>query len=206
MGGYNRPMMWMRICVVGCSALMATSLSLCATAQSLAETARKERERREALRNSSEESRTLTGRDLAGAKGRVANEDAVREAEADEEGDEAEGPSLDTREPRQEAAGETDLEADAAARRQKERAWRERASQTRQRLERARADHLYWQRALHLGQSWRTDENGKRVMLSLRSLQERAQRAEDELHAAEEAWEKLEEDARRAFVPPGWLR
>jgi hypothetical protein len=203
-------MIWVRVVRSGPILMAAVSLSLAASlaadAQSLAETARKERERREAIRDSSEESRTLTGRDLAAAKGRVANEGAVREAEADEDEEQAGSPPRDTSEPRREAAGETGLEADAAARSQKERTWRERAGRARDRLERAREDHLYWQRALHLGQGWRTDENGKRVMLSLRSLQGRAQRAEDELRAAEEAWEKLEEDARRAFVPPGWLR
>jgi len=201
--------MWMRVCLVACSTLAAASLSLSAAAQSLAETAKKERERREALRSSAEESRTLTGRDLAAAKGRVANEEAVGEAEADadpDDGDQAEGSHRDTPEPRPESASETSVEAEAAARKQEERAWRERANRGRQRLERAREVHLYWQRALHLGQGWRTDENGKRTMLSIRSIGQRAQRAEDELHAAEEAWEKLEEDARRAFVPPGWLR
>jgi len=206
MDGYNRSMMWPRVCLVACSTLAAASLSLSATAQSLAETARKERERREALRDSAAESRTLTERDLAAAKGRVANEGAVRESEADAGEEQAEDAHPDTPEPGREAASGTNLDAEAAARKQEERAWRERASRTRQRQERAREAHLYWQRALHLGQGWRTDENGKRTMLSLRSLQERAQRAEYELHAADEAWKKLEEDARRAFVPPGWLR
>jgi hypothetical protein len=201
-------MMWTRICLVACSTLAAASLSLSVAAQSLAETARKERERREALRDSAEESRTLTERDLAAAKGRVANEDAVREAEADADEEPVERAAPPET---QVLAGAPrplvpEVDAEAAARRQKELAWRERASRARQRLEDAREAHLYWQRALLLGRGWRTDENGRRVMLSPRSIGQRAQRAEDELHAAEEAWKKLEEDARRASVPPGWLR
>jgi hypothetical protein len=198
--------MWTRIAaLVSCSPLIVTSFSASAGAQSLAETAKKERERREALRGSSEESRTLTRRDLAAAKGRVANEGVPRKSEADEDQEPAESPR-DAPEAGGEADGESNLEAEVAARRQQEHDWRERAGRARGRLEHAREAHLYWQRALHLGQGWRTDENGRRVMLSVRSLQQRAQQAEDELHAAEEAWEKLEEEARRAFVPPGWLR
>ncbi len=50
------------------------------------------------------------------------------------------------------------------------------------------------------------DEKGQTVIGSVRELQGLTRRARAELAAAEKALEDLHDEARRAGVPPGWLR
>jgi hypothetical protein len=84
--------------------------------------------------------------------------------------------------------------------------WRTRVAQARARVDRARARH---QRLAGLnlvpGYEYQ-DEAGRTVIGSVEQLQGLTAAAKRELDAAEKALADLLEEARRAGVPPGWLR
>jgi hypothetical protein len=50
------------------------------------------------------------------------------------------------------------------------------------------------------------DESGRVSILSPQQMKEMADRAEAEVAEAKKALDDLHEEARRARVPPGWLR
>jgi aspartate/tyrosine/aromatic aminotransferase len=50
------------------------------------------------------------------------------------------------------------------------------------------------------------DENNQPVITSVEQLQGMVAQSQAELDAASEALRQLREDARRAGVPPGWIR
>jgi hypothetical protein len=84
--------------------------------------------------------------------------------------------------------------------------WRTRLAQARARVDRARTRH---QRLAGLnlvpGYEYQ-DESGRTVIGSVEQLQGLTAAAKRELDAAEKALADLLEEARRAGVPPGWLR
>jgi hypothetical protein len=84
--------------------------------------------------------------------------------------------------------------------------WRTNVAQARARVDRARASH---QRLAGLnlvpGYEYQ-DESGRTVIGSVEQLQGLTASAKRELDAAEKALADLLEEARRAGVPPGWLR
>ena len=60
---------------------------------------------------------------------------------------------------------------------------------------------------LFLGPNERyVDANGNTVIDSVEDLQRLTREAKSELAEAEAAWKRMQEDARRAGIPPGWLR
>jgi hypothetical protein len=84
--------------------------------------------------------------------------------------------------------------------------WRGRVNQARARVERAR--QAYQKLAgmnLVPGYEYQ-DERGRTVIASIEQLQGMTAAAKAELDAAEKALADLLEEARRANVPPGWLR
>ena len=172
--------------------LCLLALPALAGGQSLAEVARKERERREKLRKAGTSARKLTEEDLAAPKGELAND-----PEATPAGKPAARPTSRTR---------SRTDAEAAAREKSETQWRGRAAKARARIDEAqrRSDRL--DRWIRLGQPPKYTEDGRRVMYSARQLKTMADKAQAELAAAEQALEDLSKEARRAGVPPGWLR
>lgn len=89
---------------------------------------------------------------------------------------------------------------------QAEARWRSRADAARARVDEARRQLEYFE-GLNLVPGVRyVDEKGQTVIGSVRELQGLTRRARAELAAAEKALEDLQDEARRAGVPPGWLR
>ncbi|HJS74228.1 MAG TPA: hypothetical protein VJ921_08085, partial [Vicinamibacteria bacterium] len=60
---------------------------------------------------------------------------------------------------------------------------------------------------LFLGPNERyVDANGNTVIDSVEELQRLSKEAKQELAGAEADWKRMQEDARRAGIPPGWMR
>lgn len=186
--------------------LVVTMLSLATWgwAQSLGDVARKEKERRERNKASGVEVREF-------AEGEIfedEDESADDETSEPEEAETAEGGPAERR-------IDLSLESDADAerrdregrdRRRSESEWRARMQEARARVTRARARKEALS-GLHLaqGESY-VDAQGRTVVASLEHLRELVREADEELAAAEKALVDLREQARRAGVPPGWLR
>jgi hypothetical protein len=84
--------------------------------------------------------------------------------------------------------------------------WRGRVAQARARVDRARQRHQTLA-GLNLVPGYEyQDERGRTVISSVEQLQGMTAAAKTELDAAEKALADLLEEARRASVPPGWLR
>ena len=162
--------------------------------QSLAEAARREKERRERNREAGVEARVVTEEDLKNAPGTLAND--PDEAPAVVSG--AAGA--------RDAKREADTRAQFERRKDQEELWRTRAAQARARVEKARKTHDVLT-SLHLAPGeYFMDEQGKVLIRSLDHLRELIGKAKAELEASEKGLEQLEEAARRNNVPPGWLR
>jgi len=155
--------------------------------QSLADVARQEKERRDDNRKRGEKAQLVIGEVGAG--------------EAD---DQPSPPLVGTAAPApQESGPRASTEADRA---QQEMEWRRRNSEARERLEEARKRHELLSK-LHLTTgAYFVDENNQAVITSVEQLQGMVAQSQAELDAASEALRQLREDARRAGVPPGWIR
>jgi hypothetical protein len=79
-------------------------------------------------------------------------------------------------------------------------------AQAQARRERARKTYEGLTRMYLVNGEYYVDARGRTVIGSVEQLQRLTARAKAELEAAEKAVETLEEQARRAGVPPGWLR
>ena len=188
-------------------------VSVCAAShsQSLGELAKKERERREknkldgvTAREFSEteifddEDEEQDGDDGTGIEG---------ETESDVPGDPATTSPLPTR---IDIAVEPDdsesMEDESRDRRQREAEWRNRFHDARERVVLAREQKSVWDGVHHVEGVKLVDENGNVVVESLDDLRRLVAQAHQELTDAERALKKIEEEARRAGVPPGWLR
>jgi hypothetical protein len=182
------------VVVAGVGFLAPPSL---AGAQGLGEAAKKEKQRRES--GPAPGAKTYTQEDVA-ALPPVANEPSA-------EAGEPAPPEADPGRPGAPAAGASasaDAEADARAR--EEERWRSRIAGQRQRVEDARQKHAALA-SLNLVPGYEyVDASGRTVIGSVAQLQGMTARAKAALEAEEQALEALLEQARRANVPPGWLR
>ena len=98
------------------------------------------------------------------------------------------------------------LDADADKRHEDEQRWRYNAARAQSRVESARRKHQFLS-SLNLVPGYEyVDGGGRTVIGSVEQLQGMTAAAKSELDAAERALEDLQEQARRAGVPPGWLR
>jgi aspartate/tyrosine/aromatic aminotransferase len=89
---------------------------------------------------------------------------------------------------------------------QQEMEWRRRNSEARERLTEARKRYELLSK-LHLTTgSYYVDSNNEPVITSVEQLQSMVAEAQGELDSATAALSQLREDARRAGVPPGWVR
>jgi hypothetical protein len=164
-----------------------------AGAQGLGDVARKEKQRRES--GPAPKAKTYTQEDVAGLPP-VAHEPS----EGGGEGEPA-TPPVPSAAPAPAAA---DSEADVRAR--DEERWRSRVAGQRQRVEDARQKHATLA-SLNLVPGYEyVDGSGRTVIGSVEQLQGLTARARASLEAEEKALEALLEEARRANVPPGWLR
>lgn len=160
-----------------------------AGAQGLGDVAKKEKQRRES--GPAPKAKTYTQEDVAGLPP-VANEPSEGEPAT---------PPAPLAAPAPAAA---DAEADSRAR--DEERWRSRVAGQRQRVEDARQKHATLA-SLNLVPGYEyVDGSGRTVIGSVEQLQRLTARAKASLEAEEQALEALLEEARRANVPPGWLR
>jgi hypothetical protein len=165
--------------------------------QSLGEAAKKERDRRDKLRQAGVTTRTLTQEDVAATKGRLANDPneqpAANEGETVKKADRPVASVIETA-PEDAPYGTG------------EEYWRGRVASARARVASAQRRHDAIQAFIRLGQPAAYDENGKRVIYSIYQLKAKADAAAAELASAQNALESVLEEGRRSGALPGWLR
>jgi hypothetical protein len=194
--------------VAGTAALLLV-VPLTTAAQGLGDASKKEKARREQTK--APKAKTYTQEDLATLPP-VANEAApssgdsvpppAASAPVPSAAEEAAPPAA-TGEPIFQE--ETPADAEGSGRGD-ERLWRSRVAQARARVDRARQKHQTLA-GLNLVPGYEyQDEKGRTVIGSVEQLQGMTAAAKAELDAAEKALADLLEEARRANVPPGWLR
>jgi hypothetical protein len=195
---------------VGAGAIaLLLAVPLVAAAQGLGDVSKKEKARRE--QGNTPKAKTYTQEDL-GTLPPVANEAAPGSGESTPlPAASAPAPGGEEGTPPPAAGGapifqeESPSDSEGSGR-GNERLWRDRVTQARARVDRARQNH---QRLAGLnlvpGYEYQ-DERGRTVIGSVEQLQRMTAAAKAELDAAEKALADLLEEARRANVPPGWLR
>jgi len=166
--------------------------------QSLGDAARKERERRDRVRETGAKIRTLTEEDFATTKGALANDPKAQPTRVESGESSQRGSSTTARGPS--AAGPEEASY------KNEEHWRRRKAEVRANLEEAQRRNDAIQRMIRVGQPARYNANGGRVMYSIHQLKQMADVAAAELASAQAALENLLEEGRRSGVHPGWLR
>jgi hypothetical protein len=178
--------------VIGAVALLLLA-PLVVAAQGLGDASKKEKERRE--QSKQPKAKTYTQDDVATLPP-VANEPASSTGESTT-------PPAATGEP---TSPEQSSQAGESARRRDENVWRGSFAEATARVERARRNHQTLA-GMNLVPGYEyQDEKGRTVIGSVEELQRMTAAAKAELDAAEKALADLHERARRAGVPPGWLR
>jgi hypothetical protein len=175
-------------------------------AQSLGSVAKKERQRREKNKEKGVVSREFT-EEVTDKKKDDAGETAAGEESSDKKSD-ADLPSpLSNLGPATDAdTKDRDSEQENRDRRRSEAEWKARMQQARQNISTAR-ERVQFFSDLYLAQGERyVDENGNTVVSTPAQLQSMTRKAKEDLAAAEKAYQDLQEEARHAGVPPGWLR
>ncbi len=204
------------------AALLLSALAAGALAQSLAEAAAKERERRERERKKAgTAAKVVTDEELGKSAGTLALGGTVpsagpRTGGARDKPDWAPADWADlTLEQREELQRKHDQQEGrsvlgSANPGQEEASWRERARRTYEAVRNAAAnlDRLKAERERLLGDALRSTDTNEILRLRAQAAEvgEEIARAEAALTDAREDVRILEEDARRASVPPGWIR
>ena len=180
------------VCIPVVAASVAfLALPQLAGAQGLGDAAKKAKERRTS--DPAPKAKTYTQDDLAGLPP-VANEPSP------------EGEPAPLSPPPVAASASPSADAEEDARARDEERWRSRVAGQRQRVETARKKHTTLA-GLNLVPGYEyVDASGRTMIGSVEQLQGMTARAKAQLAAEEEALEALLESARRANVPPGWLR
>ena len=197
----------LRAIVVAAAAILV--LPSVTAAQGLGDASKKEKERREQTK--APKAKTYTQEDLPTLPP-VANEaepssgDSAPPAAASRPApsrEEEAAPPAATGDPIFQEEAPSDSEGSA---RGDETLWRGRVAQARARVDRARQRHQTLA-GLNLVPGYEyQDERGRTVIGSVEQLQGMTAAAKAELDAAEKALADVLEEARRANVPPGWLR
>jgi hypothetical protein len=184
--------MWRRLSLV----VLVSAIPVLLMGQSLSDVAKKEKKRRENNREK-------------GVKVRVVEEGEVSTEKTDT--DPSDEPTKDA-----EVAGSaidpfTDekkppKESSRSERQQQEAEWRARLGELKSRLNAAKERYEFLS-GLHLTPGeYYVDENGRPLITSLEQLRQMVSQAKTDLDAAQKAMDDLKEEARKAGVPPGWLR
>jgi hypothetical protein len=182
--------------------LAAFGLPALAAAQGLGDAANKEKKRRSS--HTSPPAKTYTQDDLASLPP-AANEEASEETDKTVSSEPtpkgAEGASGTVRLPPAETRPD-----EGAARASEERVWRARVERARAQVE--EAQKVYEKLAgMNLVPGYEyVDDKGRTVVRTIEELQSLTAAAKKRLDAAQAALDQLLEQARRAGVPPGWLR
>ncbi len=198
----------MRVVRIASLLLVGLSLALPSEAQSLGNVAKKERERRDKNKKEGVASREFSEEEVFGEK----EEEKSSEDETGEEGESSEAPSAEATDAPIPGVGPTrddgqeKFEKESRERKRSEAEWRSRAADARARIAAARERVKYFEE-LYLGPNeYYVDANGNTVVESAEQLQRMTREAKADLAAAEHNWKKIQEDARKSGIPPGWLR
>ena len=178
----------MRIVVAG----LLLCLPSLAAGQSLGEAARKEAERREKNKKAGVKAKSYTDQDLPAS---------ATKPPAGAEGQPAAPPA--TMPP---ASASSEVEDESDGRRQAEAQWRERLADLTAQRAKAKAIHEELSQLWLVDGEQYVDDKGRVVIASLGDLRAKIARAKERWDAAEKAIADLHEEARRAGIPPGWLR
>jgi hypothetical protein len=163
-------------------------------AQALGDASKKEKQRRESSHNA--EAKTYTQEELATLPP-VANEGA---APAGVDSTPA-APLAPTS-----SAPAPSADDEAATRARDEATWRSRVLEARAQVEKARKQHETLA-GMNLVPGYQyVDDKGRPVIGSVEELQKLTAQAKSSVEASQKALDDLLEQARRANVPPGWLR
>jgi len=161
--------------------------------QSLGDLAKKERERRQKNQEQGVKARTVTDEEIS--------------TETDASAPPAPPVESSAKVP---SSGSTPAGADKASSTSKpplkEQEWRYRVAEARSRVQKARERYDSLNELPIVPGMKYVDENGNALITSLSQLRGMVGQAKAELDAAEKAQADLLEEARRAGVPPGWLR
>jgi hypothetical protein len=173
-------------------AVLLTCLPSLAAGQSLGEAARKEAERREKNKKAGVKAKSYTDQDLpsSGAK-----------PPTGADGEPTAPP--DTIPP---APASSEVEDESDSRAQAEAGWRERLADLTAQRDKAKAIHEELSKLWLVEGEQYVDDKGRVVIASLGDLRAKIARAKERWDAAEKAIADLHEEARRAGIPPGWLR
>jgi len=198
----------MRIAGIACLLLVGLSLPLLSEAQSLGSVAKKERERRDKNKKGGVASREFSEEEVFGEK----EEEKAPEGEGGEETESSEGPSNEADEAvipggdqKLEDGGDK-FEKESRERKRSEAEWRSKASSARTRIAEAREQVRFFDELFLPPEGRYVDAHGNTVIESLEHLQRLTREAKEELAAAELDWKQIQDEARRAGIPPGWLR
>lgn len=143
-----------------------------------------------------------------GSKARTYTEDELRalppiaNAGDDAEASDASSPAVENGS----AAGGSGRDPGERLRKQDEQMWRSRVATANQRLAAAQKAYQTLSGMTLVPGYVYVDQNGRTVIHSVEQLQAMTARAKANLDAAQKALDDLLEQARRANVPPGWLR
>lgn len=161
--------------------------------QSLGDVAKKESERRKKNQEAGVKPRTFGQEDLAGGTGSVANDPVAAPAK----------PASEPGATRPAGSSRPDAASNRAA---EEMMWRDRYAAAKGRLQAAQ-EYYDFLNGHHLAPGeWFEDRRGRTVIRDAEQLQAMVARARNERVAAQKALDDLLEAARRANVPPGWVR
>ena len=198
----------MRIAGIACLLLVGLSLPLLSEAQSLGSVAKKERERRDKNKKGGVASREFSEEEVFGEK----EEEKAPEGEGGEETESSEGPSNEADEAvilggdqKLEDGGDK-FEKESRERKRSEAEWRSKASSARTRIAEAREQVRFFDELFLPPEGRYVDAHGTTVIESLEHLPRLTREAKEELAAAELDWKQIQDEARRAGIPPGWLR
>ncbi len=104
------------------------------------------------------------------------------------------------------APDDVDRDKESRERKRSEAEWRSKATDARARIASA-SERVRFFEELFLGPNERyVDAHGNTVIDSVDELQRLTREAKAELAAAEGDWKRMQDEARRAGIPPGWLR
>jgi hypothetical protein len=199
----------MRIFRTACLLLVCLSLALVSAGQSLGNVAKKERERRDKNKKEGVAAREFSEEEVFGEKEEEKAPEAS-EGEAGEEPEPSDGPSNEAAViPGMDQKLEDDgdrFEKESRERKRSEAEWRSKASDARARIAEARERVQFFEELFLPPDGRYVDVNGNTVIESLDHLQRLTREAKEELAAAELDWKQIQNEARRAAIPPGWLR
>jgi hypothetical protein len=195
----------MRTFRIVCLLLVCLAIPILSPAQSLGSVAKKERERRDKNKKEGVAAREITEEEVFGQTKEEAAPEEVSGEETEgieaQPGEEPAIPGVKSIPPET-----ADRDKESRERKRNEAEWRSRATEARARIAEAR-ERVQFFEELFLGPNERyVDAHGNTVIDSLEQLQRMTGEAKEELAAAEAHWKRMQDDARRAGIPPGWLR